>query len=650
MFDRVLIANRGEIAVRITRTLHRLGIEAVAIYSDADAGAPHVRAADRAVPVGPAPPAESYLNVARVVDAAVRVGADAVHPGYGFLSERPDFAQACVDAGLTFVGPSPEAMALLGDKIAAKDAAAAAGVPIVPGLHKEALSDEDIISWAEDQELPLLLKAAAGGGGIGMRVVRSRNELPDALSGARREAQGAFGDDRLLVERYLERPRHIEVQVIADTHGNVLHLGERECSLQRRHQKVIEEAPSPVVDAALRSRMGAAATGLARACGYTGAGTVELLADKADPSDFYFLEMNARLQVEHPVTELVTGLDLVELQLRIAAGEQLPVRQDDVELNGHAVEARVYAEDPASGFLPSSGRVVAYREPAGVRVDSGVAVGSEVSSHYDPMLAKVIAHGPDRLTAMELLGRALGEIRVVGPTTNIAYLRALLAWPAVCAGDLDTSLLERLGGDIAPPPPDPSLAAFALVALLGTPRSDDPWDTIDGWLVSGRAPARALLEGPEGEVEAIAQSDGAGGWTVGQNRVRNDGDRLSIEREDGSTRHLEIYADGSSVWLLDDGSPARFALVRDRSTDQKGTGSLEALMPGMVIEVRVQAGATVEEGEVLVLLESMKMEMPVRSPRDGIVDDVYVSSGQRVSQGQQLITLTDVASDLEEDQ
>ncbi len=487
MFDRVLIANRGEIAVRITRTLHRLGIEAVAIYSDADAGAPHVRAADRAVPVGPAPPAESYLNVARVVDAAVQVGADAVHPGYGFLSERPDFARACVDAGLTFVGPSPEAMALLGDKIAAKDAAAAAGVPIVPGLHRDALTDEDIISWAEDQELPLLLKAAAGGGGIGMRVVRSRNELPEALSGARREARGAFGDDRLLVERYLERPRHIEVQVIADTHGNVLHLGERECSLQRRHQKVIEEAPSPVVDAALRSSMGAAAIGLARACGYTGAGTVELIADSDDPSDFYFLEMNARLQVEHPVTEMVTGLDLVELQLRIAAGEQLPLRQDDVELNGHAVEARVYAEDPASGFLPSTGRVVAYREPAGVRVDSGVAVGSEVSSHYDPMLAKVIAHGPDRLTAMDLLGSALGEIRVVGPTTNIAYLRALLAWPAVRAGDLDTSLLERLGDDIAPPPPDPSLAAFALVALLGTARSDDPWDAVDGWRVSGRA-------------------------------------------------------------------------------------------------------------------------------------------------------------------
>ncbi|HEX4804984.1 MAG TPA: biotin carboxylase N-terminal domain-containing protein, partial [Conexibacter sp.] len=379
MFARVLIANRGEIAVRVQRTLRRLGVESVAAYTDADAAAPHVRLADRAVRVG------SYLDIEGVIAAAQAVSADAIHPGYGFLSEWADFARACRDAGLTFVGPSPEAMALLGDKVAAKAVAARAGVPVVPGLSREALTDDEIVAWAGGERLPLLLKAAAGGGGKGMRVVHALAELPEAIEAARREALAAFGDDRLLAERYVERSRHIEVQVIADAHGNVIHLGERECSLQRRHQKVVEEAPSPVVDAGLRARMGEAACALARAAGYEGAGTVELIAERDDPASFYFLEVNARLQVEHPVTEAVTGLDLVELQLRVAAGEPLPLSQEEVRLHGHAVEARVYAEDPARGFLPSTGRVVAYREPAGagaaggappaVRVDSGIEEG-----------------------------------------------------------------------------------------------------------------------------------------------------------------------------------------------------------------------------------------------------------------------------------
>jgi acetyl-CoA/propionyl-CoA carboxylase biotin carboxyl carrier protein len=364
MFARVLVANRGEIALRVLRTLGGLGIEGVAVYSDADAGAPHVRAADRAVRLGPAPALESYLAIERVVAAAIATGCEAVHPGYGFLSERPEFARACSDAGLTFIGPSPEAMALLGDKAAAKQVAADAGVPVVPGLHGESLGDAEIVDWAGSQELPLLVKAVAGGGGKGMRVVRSRDELPEALRAARSEAAAAFGDDRLLVERWIEQPRHIEVQVVGDEHGSVLHLGERECSLQRRHQKVIEEAPSPVVGFELRERLGGAAVELARSCGYTNAGTVEFIAAADDPARFFFLEMNARLQVEHPVTEAVTGLDLVELQLRVAAGEPLPMRQDEIELRGHSIEARIYAEDPRAGFLPSSGRIVAWRPPA----------------------------------------------------------------------------------------------------------------------------------------------------------------------------------------------------------------------------------------------------------------------------------------------
>jgi 3-methylcrotonyl-CoA carboxylase alpha subunit len=714
-FSRVLIANRGEIAVRVARTLRRLGIESVAVYSDADADAPHVRAADRALRLGPAPAAESYLHVERVIDAALQAGAEAIHPGYGFLSERPDFARACIEAGLTFVGPSPEAMALLGDKVAAKETAAAAGVPVVPGLGGAALTDEEIVAWVEGQELPLLLKAAAGGGGKGMRVVRTRAELPDALAAARREARAAFGDDRLLVERYLERPRHIEVQVIGDQHGTVLYLGERECSLQRRHQKVIEEAPSPVVGAELRERMGEAAAALARRCGYTGAGTVELIADRDDPSSFYFLEMNARLQVEHPVTELVTGLDLVELQLRVAAGEPLGLAQEDIALDGHAIEARVYAEDPANGFLPSTGRVALWREPEGaatggagcggaggsaaaeaggaavasgaaaaaIRIDSGISTGTEVTSHYDPMLAKVIAHGPDRPTALARLDAALRDLRVIGPTTNAAYLRALLARPEVQAGELDTTLIERLADEIAPPPPDPALPGLALIALLGDPPTDDPWDARTGWRLTGPATARMRLEGPAGEIDATARPDGAGGWWVGEQadggvaepgdregegagglgagdaeadgeragagargtmQARLAGDALLVE-EAGAARRVELHHEGEGVWLVDDGVPYRFAPARDLAARHAAGGSLDAPMPGVVLDVRTQPGAAVSEGDVLVVLESMKMELAVQSPGDGVVGAVLVSAGDRVAQGDPLIALEEAGAE-----
>ncbi len=514
MFERVLIANRGEIAVRIERTLARLGVESVAIFSDADADAPHVRAADRAVHVGPTPARESYLQVQRVVDAAVRSGADAVHPGYGFLSERPDFAAACAEAGLVFVGPGPQAMALLGDKGRARAVAEEAGVPTLPGRRVEAGTDDaEIVEAVGEGDLPLLVKAAAGGGGKGMRLVARREDLAEALGAARREAAAAFGDERLLIERFVEPSRHLEVQVIADAHGNAIHLGERECSLQRRHQKVIEESPSPVVTPELREAMGEAAVSLARHAGYVNAGTVELIAERDDPSRFYFLEVNARLQVEHPVTEAVAGLDLVELQLRVAAGEPLPLAQADVARRGWAVEARVYAEDPATGFLPSSGEVVAYREPVGVRVDSGIERGTVVGTDYDPMLAKVVAAGEDRDEALARLRRALGELVVAGPTTNAAYLRALLARPEVIAGEVDTGLIERLGDEVAAPAPGSELAALALVAMLGEPEDDDVWSGRTGWRQQGNAWIRRTLERDHGPVDvAVRAATDAGTW------------------------------------------------------------------------------------------------------------------------------------------
>src|SRR6516164_11285463 len=419
-----------------------MGIASVAVYSDADAGARHVREAGEAVRIGPPPAADSYLNIDAIIEAARAAGAQAIHPGYGFLSENASFARACAGAGLTFIGPPPEAIEAMGDKIAAKATVAAAGVPVVPGAGAPGLSDEDLARAVAGIGFPVLIKPSAGGGGKGMRLVASAAELGPALEGARREALAAFGDGTLLAERYISGPRHIEIQIMADSHGHVIHLGERECSLQRRHQKIIEEAPSPLLDAARRAAMGAAAVEAARSVGYTGAGTVEFIVPGDSPDEFYFMEMNTRLQVEHPVTELVYGLDLVEWQLRVAAGEELTAlpAMNGTAMNGHAVEARVYAEDPARGFLPTGGTVLALREPGGehVRVDSGLAEGMAVGSRYDPMLAKVIAWGPDRATALRRLDGALAGTTVLGVTTNIAFLRELLADPDVRAGRLDT--------------------------------------------------------------------------------------------------------------------------------------------------------------------------------------------------------------------
>lgn len=478
MFSTVLVANRGEIAVRVIRTLRELGVRSVAVFSDADADARHVREADTAVRIGPAPASESYLSVERLLDAARRTGAEAVHPGYGFLAENAGFAQACAEAGLVFIGPPAPAISLMGDKIRAKETVAAAGVPVVPGSSGSGLTDAQLRAAAREIGMPVLLKPSAGGGGKGMRLVREEALLADEIAAARREARASFGDDTLLVERWIDRPRHIEIQVLADGHGNVVHLGERECSLQRRHQKIIEEAPSVLLDERTRAAMGEAAVQAARSCGYVGAGTVEFIVPGDDPSSYWFMEMNTRLQVEHPVTELITGLDLVEWQLRVASGVRLPYAQADITLTGHAVEARVCAEDPARGFLPSGGTVLALHEPqgGGLRTDSGLSEGVPVGSTYDPMLSKVIAYGPDRPTALRRLRAALADTVVLGVPTNAGFLRRLLAHPAVAAGDLDTGLVEREAGGLVPEGVPEEV--YAVAALL---RQPPPCPRPTGW-------------------------------------------------------------------------------------------------------------------------------------------------------------------------
>ncbi|MFG2984633.1 biotin carboxylase N-terminal domain-containing protein [Streptomyces sp. NPDC048258] len=511
MFSTVLVANRGEIAVRVIRTLRELGVRSVAVFSDADADARHVREADTAVRIGPAAAAESYLSVERLLDAARRTGAEAVHPGYGFLAENAAFARACAEAGLAFIGPPASAISLMGDKIRAKETVKAAGVPVVPGSSGSGLSDAELAAAAAEIGMPVLLKPSAGGGGKGMRLVRDAAVLAEEIAAARREARSSFGDDTLLVERWVDRPRHIEIQVLADAHGNVVHLGERECSLQRRHQKVIEEAPSVLLDEKTRAAMGAAAVEAARACGYVGAGTVEFIVPGGDPSSYYFMEMNTRLQVEHPVTELITGLDLVEQQLRVAAGLPLGFDQSEVTLTGHAIEARVCAEDPARGFLPSGGTVLALSEPSGgaVRTDSGLTAGVPVGSTYDPMLSKVIAYGPDRAAALRVLRGALADTVILGVQTNAGFLRRLLAHPDVVSGDLDTGLVERDLPSLLPEGvPAEVYAAAALLAEGSFPHPApsrnwgcapdpapqtparlggwvDPFDAASGWRLGG---------------------------------------------------------------------------------------------------------------------------------------------------------------------
>jgi acetyl-CoA/propionyl-CoA carboxylase biotin carboxyl carrier protein len=600
----VLIANRGEIAVRIARTVHALGLATAGVVTHADAGALHADVVDMAVPIA------SYLDAGQLLRAARDAGARSVHPGYGFLSENAAFARDVRDAGLTWIGPPPEAIELMGDKARAKKAAAAAGIPVVPS--------------GEDGGYPVVIKAVAGGGGKGMRVVRSSEELDEATAAARREAQAAFGDDRVMIERYLERPRHLEVQVLADRHGTVLHVGERECSLQRRHQKVVEEAPSPVVDAALRARMGAAATALARACDYEGAGTVEFIAT-SDVSELFFLEMNTRLQVEHPVTELIYGVDLVEQQLRVAAGEPLELVQEELTPRGHAVEARLYAEDPANGFLPATGTVHVYREPRGVRVDSGVRAGSEVGTAYDPMLAKVVAHGPDRATALRRVDRALARFDIAGVTTNAAFTRALLARDDVRAGEQDTGLLERVLAELPAALPDDLLPAAALAAA-GTARPAGPW-------------RRRLAGHGTVRVEGGRVTNGDRAWDAGA--VRLDGrDATARIALNGVERRYAFHATAEAIWIARDGHHLELCTERAaRGGEGHVIDSLEAPMPGTVLLVHVADGDLVQEGDVLVVLESMKMELSITAPHDGIVEGLALRPGDRVVLRQPLLAV-----------
>jgi acetyl-CoA/propionyl-CoA carboxylase biotin carboxyl carrier protein len=631
MFDTVLVANRGEIAVRVIRTLRALGVRSVAVFSDADADARHVREADTAVRIGPPPAAESYLSVERLLQAARRSGARAVHPGYGFLAENAGFARACAEAGLVFIGPPPDAIALMGDKIRAKETVQAAGVPVVPGGR-----DPKLAEAARELGAPVLLKPSAGGGGKGMRLVRDLSALDEEIAAARREAAASFGDDTLLVERWVDRPRHIEIQVLADAHGHVVHLGERECSLQRRHQKVIEEAPSVLLDEATRAAMGEAAVQAARSCGYVGAGTVEFIVPGGDPSSYYFMEMNTRLQVEHPVTELVTGLDLVEWQLRVAAGEPLPFGQDDIALTGHAIEARVCAEDPSRGFLPSGGTVLRLREPQGdgVRTDSGLSEGTEVGSLYDPMLSKVVAYGPDRATALRRLRAALADTVVLGVPTNTGFLRRLLAHPAVVAGDLDTGLVEREAESlVATDVPEEVYEAAAAVRLDALrPRGDgwtDPFSVPSGWRMGGATRPAAF---PLRVSEPVTYTP------RGEHAVA--ADRVSVTLD--GVRHTFHRAgdwlgrDGDA-WHVRDHDPVAASLGR---AAHAGADSLTAPMPGTVTVVKVAVGDEVAAGQSLLVVEAMKMEHVISAPHAGTVAELDVAPGSTVAMDQVLAVIT----------
>jgi len=599
----LLIANRGEIAVRIARTASRLGIRAVGVHEAGDRPPDGI---DLVMPIG------SYLDGAGILDAARRTGADAIHPGYGFLAENAEFAHAVVEAGLAWVGPPADAIAAMGDKAAARRRAAAAGAPVLAGYDGEAQDDATLLAEAARVGLPLLVKPAAGGGGKGMHVVRDASDLPEALAAARREAARAFGDDRLILERLLDGPRHVEVQVLFDRHGHGVHLGERDCSAQRRHQKIVEESPGPAVDVALRERMGEAALTVAATVGYEGAGTVEFLLD--DAGRFHFLEMNTRLQVEHPVTEAVTGRDLVADQLRIAAGEPLDVEQARVRFTGHAIEARLYAEDPAAGFLPATGRVVGLRWPAGVRVDTGIRQGDEVTDRYDPLLAKLIVHGPDRRGALAAMQGALAATRVLGVRTNLAYLRWLIEQPAIDDGEMRTDTIDQTELPASPVPDDKDWAAAAAGAAAGGLLPGDVWG--GGW--RGNAPAAVRLRHDQDERRVELE----GG--------QPDADRVAVDLE---TRAVHLDVGGQSLEFAIADAPTVDEAVRHAASHAEGHATLVAPMPGRVVAVRVAAAASVAAHATVVVIEAMKMEHAVTTPIAGVVSNLVVREGDQVQRG-----------------
>jgi 3-methylcrotonyl-CoA carboxylase alpha subunit len=642
MFKSVLIANRGEIAVRIARTAKRLGLRVIAVYSQADADALHVRVADEAYAIGPAPARESYLVADRLIETAVLARADCIHPGYGFLSENAAFAEACAAAGIAFVGPPPSAIRAMGLKDQAKALMEKAGVPVVPGYHGDRQDAKFLKEKAYQIGYPVLIKAVAGGGGKGMRRVDKHAEFEAALEGAAREAQSAFGDPRVLVEKYITAPRHIEMQVFADSHGNVLHLNERDCSLQRRHQKVIEEAPAPGMTAAVRDAMGRAATEAARAVGYQGAGTIEFIADGANglkPDGFWFMEMNTRLQVEHPVTEAITGLDLVAWQFRVAAGEKLSVTQADVRITGHAVEARLYAEDPERGFLPSTGKLAALELPKGdgIRVDAGVTEGSAVSPYYDPMIAKVIAHGRDRNDALDRLAKALGDTLVAGPRSNAAFLKRLVSHPEFKSGRFDTGFIDRHIADLTAIDPAEEAGAVARavqVLIDGAPPPaenggwSDPWTANDGFSLGVRR-ALDLDILVDGNPAKAAVAWGQGGLTVAVDGT-------------AAANGVRIVPTDSAMIALANGVQRHVALKSYESIDidhLDGDGTVKAPMHGKVLAVFVEAGAAVTKGERVAIVEAMKMEHALLAPMDGTVSEIAATVGAQVAEGAKILTI-----------
>lgn len=655
MFKKILIANRGEIACRVMRTARDMGIKTVAVYSEADARAPHVKMADEAVLIGPAPSAESYLKGDTILKVAKETGAEAIHPGYGFLSENAGFAEACAKAGIVFIGPSPDAIRAMGLKDRAKALMEKAGVPVTPGYHGEDQDPEHLKAEANRIGYPVLIKAVAGGGGKGMRKVDAEKDFLSSLESCKREASKSFGDDNVLIEKFITSPRHIEVQVFGDNHGNVIHLFERDCSLQRRHQKVIEEAPAPGMTDEVRAAMTKAAVDAAKAVNYSGAGTVEFIVDGSGalkPDGFFFMEMNTRLQVEHPVTEMVTGLDLVKLQLEVAAGGKVPP-QDEITLTGHSIEARLYAEDPQSGFLPSTGPLTHLRLPHGgkdIRVDTGVEEGGEVSLHYDPMIAKVISFGPTREKAIDALAEAIETGVAAWPVrANGAFLRQALIHPGFVAGDVSTHFIEQNLDALVPQGARPdAVAAAALTVLSG--QSRDAWASRSGWRMNA-APRRRVAFEMDGErMETGIQSAGdittvASPWgdaALSAARVTDLGESVKVSWSAGSNTYgAEVIRRAEGLVVLFGGEGRLFAWPRpDALADALEAGdAVKAPMPGKVLAVHVKPGQAVSKGDPLIVLEAMKMEHALTAPRDGVVDAVSAEAGSQVGEGDALITL-----------
>jgi len=675
MFTKILIANRGEIACRVAATARRMGIRTVAVYSEADAGSKHVAVCDEAVLIGPAAAKESYLRGQKIIEVAKATGAQAIHPGYGFLSENAEFAEACEQAGLVFIGPPGSSMRAMGSKSAAKQLMEGANVPLVPGYHGENQDPEFLRQQADRIGYPVLLKASAGGGGKGMRVVERSEDFVAALGSCKREAISSFGDDKVLVEKYLTRPRHIEIQVFADKLGNCVYLHERDCSVQRRHQKVLEEAPAPGMTPDRRAAMGEAAVNAARAVNYVGAGTVEFIANQ--DGSFYFMEMNTRLQVEHPVTEMITGTDLVEWQLRVAAGQPLPKKQNELAIHGHAIEARIYAENPEKGFLPSIGTLrhmdtpnavnfelggVAGVEPAGVRIDSGVREGDAISPFYDPMIAKLIVWGVDRTQALARLSQALSEFQIVGLATNIAFLKRLVEGEAFSTADLDTGLIERNGATLFPPSKAAPAGALALAAVAliesekkrssGASRvAADPWGQAQGWRLNGDYRRQlsfadehaAGLEGGAYQVGVVYHPQGweldVGGTKQPLSVSGHDGATLSIRLGEQSM-HGAVRRDGDLFHVFTNGEHHTFAYndpMAHAGEAEAAGGRLTAPMPGKVVAVMVEGGQSVKKGEPLVIMEAMKMEHTIAAPSDGLVEEVLYAVGDQVADGAPLL-------------